>query len=232
MNELYAPLLERDLDAIPEAARAYASAQSEEALWVAVTRFAVLAYAPSTHGRRAVLACRATHALREELGGTWLDLIIECARYAAWSRPPWSEPPILDALDTSGWPALDAIDACGDALLLLDAVRALLPELGEKGLPALQRMVMAELPGITRPPNLDPQGSPDSVETIFWSVASAPELRTHVGRPLAPYPLSCDFAQTLLAHFYARRLPVEEADALLAAVHHNLAHGESFAAYA
>jgi hypothetical protein len=232
VNELYTPLLERDLDAIPAAARAYALAQSEEALWVAVTRFAVLAYAPSTHGRRAFLACRATYALREELGRPWLDMIIECARYAAWARPPWSEPPILEALDTSSWPALDGIEAHGDALLLLDAVRALLPDLGEKGLPALQRMVMAELPGITRPPQLDPKGSPDSVETIFWSVASAPELRSHVDCPLAPYALARDFAQTLLAHFYARRLPLEEADALLAAVHHNLAHGESFAAFA
>ncbi len=232
MNDLYAPLLERDLDGIPRAARAFAAAHSPEELWIAVTRFAVLAYAPSQHAKRAVMACRATHALREELGNLWLAMIVACARYASESRPPWSEPPILDALDTSSWPTLQDVRARGDALLMLDTVRGLLPLLGEKSLPALQRMVMQELPGEDQEGALDPTGAPDSVQVVLCRAAALPELRPTVNCALEPYPLARDYAQTLLAHFYARRLPHEEASALLAAVHHNLAHGESYADFA
>jgi hypothetical protein len=95
-SALYEPLIERDLDAIPAAARAFAAEHSPEELWIAIARFAVLAYAPSQHAKRAVMACRAAHDLRDELGERWVDMIIECARYAAESRQPWSEPPILD----------------------------------------------------------------------------------------------------------------------------------------
>jgi hypothetical protein len=56
----------------------------------------VLAYAPSQHAKRAVMAARAAHDLRDAMGERWTDLIIECARYAAESRQPWSEPPIPD----------------------------------------------------------------------------------------------------------------------------------------
>ena len=93
---LYEPLIERDLAAIPAAARAFAAEHSADELWIAVTRFAVLAYAPSQHAKRAVMACRAAHDVRDELGERWIDMIVECARYAAESRQPWSEPPILD----------------------------------------------------------------------------------------------------------------------------------------
>ncbi|HEX7832345.1 MAG TPA: hypothetical protein VF787_21990 [Thermoanaerobaculia bacterium] len=228
MNEqLYGPLIERDLEAIPDAARAFVDAHSVDDLWIAVTRFAVLAYAPSQHAKRAVLACRATHALRAELGDRWLDAIVECARYSSESRPPWSEPPILDAI--APMPLAD-VDAKGDALLMLDAVRALVPLLGEKGLPALQRMVALELPGEEASDGaLDPDGAPDSVQLVFWRVAASPELRGFTDCAIEPYRLARDYAQTLLAHFYARRLPDEEAARLLAAVHHNLAHGESYA---
>jgi hypothetical protein len=225
-EQLYGPLIERDLDAIPDAARAFADAHSVDDLWIAVTRFAVLAYAPSQHAKRAVLACRATHALRAELDDRWFDAIVECARYASESRPPWSEPPILDAIAPT---PLDDVDAKGDALLMLDAVRALVSLLGEKGLPALQRMVALELPGEEASGVLAPTGEPDSVQLVFWSVAASPELRAFTDCALEPYRLGRDYAQTLLAHFYARRLPDEEAARLLAAVHHNLAHGESYA---
>ncbi|MFL6247729.1 MAG: hypothetical protein ACJ74H_17025, partial [Thermoanaerobaculia bacterium] len=89
-SALYDPLIERDLAAIPAAARAFAEQHSADELWIAVARFAVLAYAPSQHAKRAVMACRAAYELHS------VDWTIECARYAAESRPPWSEPPILD----------------------------------------------------------------------------------------------------------------------------------------
>jgi hypothetical protein len=61
-----------------------------------VVRFAVLAYAPSQHLKHAVLCARAAYDVRQEMGERWVDLLSECARYAAESRQPWSEPPLLE----------------------------------------------------------------------------------------------------------------------------------------
>ncbi|HSP32912.1 MAG TPA: hypothetical protein VLU46_01195, partial [Thermoanaerobaculia bacterium] len=55
----------------------------------------VLAFAPSQHAKHAFLAMLAAHELRDDYGERWDDLLVECARYTAESRQPWSEPPIL-----------------------------------------------------------------------------------------------------------------------------------------
>jgi hypothetical protein len=265
---LYAPFIERELAAIPAAARAYAAEHSVEDLWIAVTRFAVLAYAPSQHAKRAVMACRAAHDVREELGDRWLDMIIECARYTAGSRQPWSEPPILDPpepaertdlaelrdaiaakdrLRAERWLAArvdDAHDdlrviAKGDALLMLDTALALEPLLGEKGRYALLRIVVLELlndpEDVTEPlavlvdRAIDERGSIDAVRNVFVKSAGIAPAGVMASAPLLePYPLARDYAQTLIAHAIARKLPAR-ADEFLAAVHHNLEHGESFA---
>jgi hypothetical protein len=269
---LYEPLIERDLDAIDIAANAFANDHSDDELWVAVTRFAVLAYAPSQHAKRAVTACRAAHDVREELGARWRDMIIACARYAAESRPPWSEPPILEppAIDTTKphdlealrnaiatkdrangeeWLAArlqDAYDdlrevATGDALLMLDTARALEPQLGNKGRYALLRMVLLELlsetPSTDEPLEtlvaraIDERGTIDAVRNVFIAIARNPSAVGAIvtGAPkLDPYPLARDYAQTLIAHALASRLPLRQAD-FLAAVHDNLEHGESYA---
>ena len=172
---LYEHLVERDAGAIPGAARVFLESSSEEDLWVAVTRFAVLAYAPSQHAKRAVMACRAAWETRAPFGDRWVDLLCACARYAAESRQPWSEPPILDPppatredgemvalsaaiaagdrLRAERWLSARLEDcdddlrsvARGDALLMLDTAHALQPLLGEKGRYALLRMVVHEL---------------------------------------------------------------------------------------
>ena len=95
----YEPLIERDLDAIPAAAHAFLEAHTAEELWTSVTRFAVLAYAPSQHLKRAVMACRAAWVLRESTD--FVGMTIECARYASEARQPWSEPPILEPPEPS-----------------------------------------------------------------------------------------------------------------------------------
>ena len=169
----YEPLIERDLDAIPAAAHAFLETHGAEELWTAVTRFAVLAFAPSQHSKRAVMACRAALDVREDLGDRWPEMIIACARYAAQSRQPWSEPPILDPPQPSSGEleelraAIAAADrlraerwlsarlndaevalreiAAGDSLLMLDTAVALLSRLGEKGRFALLRMPVWEL---------------------------------------------------------------------------------------
>jgi len=277
-SELYEPLIERDLDAFPAVAHAFLESHSPDDLWLAIARFAVLAYAPSQHGKRAVMACLAAHDVRDELGDRWIEMVIACARYAAESRQPWSEPPILDPPESASgdveelrtamrdgdhkraerWLAARLDDAervlrdfahC-DALLMLETAAGLLPLLGEKGRYALLRMPVWEL---IAAPNarddatpldtllaraVESKGSPDAVTAVFYANVGrgfSPPLPGGGGlkpRPTfqpEPYDLARDYAQTLIAHSYARRLSAEHAQKLLHAVHDNLQHGDSFA---
>lgn len=250
-SALYEPLIERDLDAIAPAARAFADEHSLEELWVAVARFAVLAYAPSQHAKRAVMAARAAHDLlaggmedkQSRLSGQAglpalqpFELVVECARYAAESRPPWSEPPIFEEVELPSWEELRAT-ARGDALLMLDTAVALEALLGSKGRAALVRMVTSE-PESEHPSEplevlleraIESKGAIDAVRAVFIAAAGLPPVRDAV--PLEPYHLARDYAQTLIAHSVARRLP-SRAEELLAAVHHNLEFGESWAEWA
>jgi hypothetical protein len=272
MTSWYEPLIERDLEAIPGAARAFLETHTAEELWTSVARFAVLAYAPSQHGKRAVMAVRAAHDVREAMGERWVDLLIECARYAAEGRQPWSEPPILDpppvdptqpndrdALRTAieakdrpraeQWLAARSADADddlrvvaeGDALLVTDAVFALAPHLGDKGRYALLRIAIWEMLA-----GNDPEPIPESIDdliadviaqkgsiesvrrVLLWSAGRQPAVGQAAGAPtFTPYHLSRDYAQTLLAH--ATPLPPgANLSRFLAAVHENLAQGESY----
>ncbi|MFL6246184.1 MAG: hypothetical protein ACJ74H_09185, partial [Thermoanaerobaculia bacterium] len=129
--------------------------------------------------------------------------------------------------------------AKGDALLMLDTAIALEQHLGEKGRYALLRMVIAELLLPTDHPS-DPievlidraiteKGSIESVRNVLvWNAGVPPAEQAASPPPLPPYPLARDYAQTLLAHSIARKLPLR-ADEFLAAVQYNLEHGESFA---
>jgi hypothetical protein len=263
-SELYEPLIERDFDAFRVAAHAYLESHAIEELWVAVTRFAVLAYAPSQHAKRAVMACLGA---RDALD---VEMILECARYAAESRQPWSEPPLLDPPEPSSgdagelraamrdgdrvraerWLSARLEDAdtalrdlvhC-DASLMLDSAVELLPHLGEKGRYALLRMPVWEL--IADPDAreegapletliaraVESNGAPDAVTAVFYAIAPHPSpLPASGARGLDAYRLARDYAQTLIARHYARRLARPLAEQLLHAVHYNLEHGESFA---
>ena len=239
--KLYEPLIERDLGAIPGAIREFLDEHSPHELFLAVSRFAVLAYAPSQHAKRAVMACRAAWEVRDAMGESWTDLLAECARYAAESRRPWSEPPILDALEVPDVDALRA-RARGDALLMLDTALALLPVLGEKGKGALLRMPVEELETEPdAPPDpiapidvlvervVEARGSIDTVrDVLLWAARSGGTVQPRPALTAPPiYPLARDLAQTVIAH--ALPVPGHLREAFLAAVHHNLAHGESFA---
>ncbi len=92
----YDAFIERDLDAIPAVIAAFRADHSAEEAWTAVTRFAVLAFAPSQHSKHALLSCLSAWDLRAILGGRFDEAIVACAIYAAASRQPWSEPPMLD----------------------------------------------------------------------------------------------------------------------------------------
>lgn len=260
MKELYEPLIERDLGSFERVARAFARLHSPEDLWIAVARFAVLAYAPSQHAKRAVLAARAAWDLRAALAERFVDMTIACARYAAESRPPWSEPPILepppgedldlreavragDRLAAERWLSAHSDDAAahlrsvvrGDARLLLDAAVALEVPLGAKGRYALLRMAIHELFVPTDDPSeplpqlvhraISDRGAVDAVRSVLVAHVRDGGARSADSGSLQPYELGRDYAQTLLAH----TIEVPRRAELLAAVHHNLEHGESFA---
>jgi hypothetical protein len=89
-------MIGRDLAAIPAAVRLFREKHSQDELFAAVTRFAILAFAPSEHSKHALLACLSAHELRQECGDHFDDLLTQCAIYASSSRQPWSEPPIGD----------------------------------------------------------------------------------------------------------------------------------------
>jgi hypothetical protein len=129
---LYQPLIERDLSAIPSAIESFLQAHGTVDLWRAVTRFAVLAYAPSQHAKRAVMACLAVDELRDASGAHDPRLIVACAHYAAASRQPWSEPPLLDppATDVTQSASVDELEAAirdGDRLRAERWLSAALP---------------------------------------------------------------------------------------------------------
>jgi hypothetical protein len=107
LNELYEALIERDE---PATRRAIDAIPDDDQLFLAVARFAVLAYAPSLHSKHALLACLAAHDLRETLAGRWRDVLTECAIYAGGSRQPWSDAPILEPPPVTGEEQLDTRD--------------------------------------------------------------------------------------------------------------------------
>jgi hypothetical protein len=111
----YDAFIERDLVATPTVIAEFRREHSAEEAWTAVTRFAVLAFAPSQHSKHALLSCLSVWDLREEFGSQFDDAIVQCATYASGSRQPWSEPPMLDP------PVLDA-DQRGDADELREAI--------------------------------------------------------------------------------------------------------------
>jgi hypothetical protein len=117
VHELYEPFIERDLASIPAACRAFREDHSSDELFLAVSRFAVLAYAPSQHSKHALLCCLAAHDLRDDLGDRFDDALIECAVYITASRQPWSEPPFLE-------PPQLTDDQRGDVEEMLEAIDA------------------------------------------------------------------------------------------------------------
>ena len=119
----YEPLIERDLAAIPAAVAAFRADHSPEETWTTVTRFSVLAFAPSQHSKHALLSCLSAWDLREELGSQFDDAIVECAIYAAASRQPWSEPPMLDPPKLASGQRGE-LDELRDAIASSDRLRA------------------------------------------------------------------------------------------------------------
>jgi hypothetical protein len=295
LTPLYEALLERDEAATRLAVQDFGD---DHELFLAVARFAVLAYAPSQHAKHAFLACLAAYDLREELGASYREMLTECAIYAGGSRLPWSEPPILDPPKVEEEPDLDAairdgdrlaaehwlsyhlddphleqlyfeaasrdFEDLGSKLIISSAAWRLVPILGEKGRFALLRAgawewtayrgetfvergvkvdreelierlvanVIADHGSLIATHNiflLDAAlGTPVETRVLeYLSDTPAPaHPRTSAPAHLRPYRLARDYAQTLIAHAVATRIP--QAKAMLAAVHENLEQSQGF----
>ena len=167
----YEPLIERDLDAIPRVVRELCASHGSEEAWKAIARFAVLAYAPAQHAKHALLCCFSAWEIRDLLGARFDDALVECATYAATSRQPWSEPPILDPpppdpsaklrgadrLEAERWLATSYDEAeyfaaaandfedLGHKLIVANAAHKLADLLGEKGRYAALRVGVWEM---------------------------------------------------------------------------------------
>jgi hypothetical protein len=167
----YEPFIERDLAAIPRAVREFSASHGSEEAWKAVARFAVLAYAPAQHAKHALLCCLSVWEIRDLLGERFDDALVECAIYAATSRQPWSEPPILDPpppdpsarlrgadrLEAERWLATsfdpahyfevasDDFEDLGHKLIIANAAYKLANLLGEKGRYAALRVGVWEM---------------------------------------------------------------------------------------
>ena len=123
VSALYEPLIARDLAAVKPAVHQFRRTHTSDELAMAVGRFAILSYAPSHHAKHAVLAALSALDLRDELGSRWDDLLVQCAIYAAASRQPWSEPPLMDPPRVeAGAPA--GVDELRAAITARDRLRA------------------------------------------------------------------------------------------------------------
>jgi hypothetical protein len=222
VNELYAPLIEREIDAFPAVALAFLAEHGEEALFLAAARFAVLAYSPSQHGKHAVLACLATHQLRAELGPRFAEMSIACAIYAAQSRQPWSEPPILTPPPLEATQRRD-IAELREAIATRDRLRAerwLAARLDDRELPGDLFTVAADdvegdslsvsVAAWKLVPILGEKGKYATLRLAVWEcVAGVP-----ADSPLPPQPFDRAAAKRLLARYAAERGSVLAAQAL------------------
>lgn len=159
-------MISRDVAAIPAAVRRFRATRSQDELFAAVARFAVLAFAPSQHSKHALLSCLSAHELRAECGDRFDDLLTECAIYASSSRQPWSEPPISDP------PSIDAnqrgdLDELREAIQSKDRLRGerwLSRRLEDESLPADLLRVASE--------DFDDLGHKVIIATAAWKLAS------------------------------------------------------------
>jgi len=105
---LYEPLISREIDQIAPAVLAFQRENGRSELIAALSRFAILAFAPTEHGRHALFAIAAAASLVDDFPESANEILISCARYSASSRLPWSEPPIPDPPPVSDPEAYDA----------------------------------------------------------------------------------------------------------------------------
>lgn len=125
-------MVHRDDPAIADSVRALIRNDGFEATLDSVTRFSLLAYAPSEHARAALLGLEALSSLRDLLPADVAEeQLIHLARYAAGARRPWSEAPITDP------PPHQAEDGSDETLAAAVALRDRLA--GERWLAACLR---------------------------------------------------------------------------------------------
>ena len=97
VGELYEALLGREVDRLPSIVNDAIARSSAVDLWAHLTRFSLLAAAPTEHSMHAMLA---TIGARAYLNSPELstNALTSVAAYLSVSRLPWSEAPILEPL--------------------------------------------------------------------------------------------------------------------------------------
>jgi hypothetical protein len=211
----YEPFLERDVEGIRAECRA---TPDPGALFLEVARFAVLAYAPSQHSKHALLACLAAHDLRERCGARWPALIEECAIYAAESRQPWSEPPILDPPEASaerGIEELRAAVAEGDRLRAerwlagrLDDGESDLLEAATDDFEDLGHKLIVTAAALRLAPILGAKGRFATLRVAVW------EMCAYRGETARFAPAAGDPRERLVLHALAERGSIESMHAI------------------
>ena len=167
MNPFYEALIERD----SAQARIAADAVHGHERFLSVARFAVLAYAPSQHGKHALLACLAAYELREELGPKYDDVLLECAIYAAerWLARRWRNDGFARDYFRE---AVHDFEDLGHSLIVATAAWKLAVLLGEQGRYAVLRIGVWEM-AAHRGPRYEEQGSPLDRDTLATRLVDA-----------------------------------------------------------
>lgn len=211
----YEPFLERDVEGIRAECRATSDPGT---LFLGVARFAVLAYAPSQHSKHALLACLAAHDLRERCGPHWPALLAECAIYAAESRQPWSEPPILDPPEPSedrGIGELRAAVAEGDRLRgerwlagRIDDCAADLLEVASEDFEDLGHKLIVTAAALRLAPILGEKGRFSTLRVAVW------EMCAYRGETVTVRPAEEDPRERLVLHALAEGGSIEAMHAI------------------
>ena len=167
VRELYAAMLQRELDEVRELSAAWLAKEEHRELFDAVSRFTALAFNPSQHGKNALLAAVAAGELREGLGERWGPVLIECAVYAASGRLPWSEAPMFEppAADPGRDATREAIRNAVADRDLAAAERWLAAKLGESTLAEDYFRAAREAPGES--------GGPLITAVACWKLSEA-----------------------------------------------------------
>lgn len=218
VSDLYEPLIERDPATIRTAIQGFRKRQSSDELFLAIAQFAMLAYAPSQHAKHSVLSVLSAHDLREDLGERFDDVLIECAIYAASSRQPWSEPPLMDPPSPEGAP--DDLRTAVANQDRLAAERWLAKRLNDPGLRGELIAIASE--------DLEDFGHKVIIANAAWRLAeilgekgrfvalrmAVWEMVSYAGPPSEPGPLSKDVLDGRIARCVAENGSIESAHAV------------------
>lgn len=124
VGELYSALLQRETELLPAIIDRISDDASPESVWLHLSRFALLAAAPTEHSRHALLATLEAKSYADDPSLFRLALL-SVAKYLSVSRLPWSEAPILEPLQPVGDVTMDSLVSAAKENRRVDLERGL-----------------------------------------------------------------------------------------------------------